>query len=448
MTGHDWWHDAGLRTAVAVGEGWRLFQDLYLQTGYDAELLAATRRARLAQALTRAARTQHFAPLLPHGETSEREADSVLAALPVLEKDVLRNAPDTLATGLVAPWDELRVHTSGTTGEPVWIAHDNSKLTEATAANLRMLEAYGLRPGMRIIRATADLRHGLVDYEPMPYFGGAMALRINVSTASAHDGAFLSRLCAEFRPDILWGQPLEILLAALRQNDGTLTLPSFRAVLTHGDSMDPQAREAIAGAFDCPHHDLYGLQEFGRVGWECPVSRGTYHIDEERVAVSREEDGQVLLSSLTNTAMSLLRYRPGDAVELSSGPCPCGRPHLRIAGIEGRRRALIVEADGRLVNIKPARLILEEAPLHRWQVRQPEAGRLEVLIVPRVAEDGEELAGRLRAALGEAMSLSALTVRPVELAELATPSGKAPHFRLRATQEALSNALGGGSSSW
>lgn len=448
MTGHDWWHNASLRTTAAVGEGWRLFQDLYRRTDSDADLLAETRRTRLSAALTRAALTAHFAGRLPAGGTAAHEAESVLAGLPVLEKDVLRHTPEALSTGLVAGWDELRVHTSGTTGEPVWIAHDDSKLTESTAANLRMLEAYGLHPGMRIIRATADLRHGPVAYEAMPYFGGAIVLRINVSTASHQDAAFLSRLCAEFRPDALWGQPVEVLLAALRQNEGVLRLPPFKAVLSHGDSMDSRTRETIAETFGCPHHDLYGLQEFGRVGWECPVSRGTYHVEEERVVVSREDDGQILISSLTNTAMSLLRYRPGDAGELLAGPCPCGRPHLRITGIEGRKRALIADARGRLVNIKPARLILEEAPLHRWQVRQHEAGRLEVLIVPRSPGEGEALAGRLRAALDAAMDMSEITVRPAELPELATASGKAPHFRLLATQEALSAAVEGAALSW
>ncbi|MEU9119068.1 hypothetical protein AB0C96_04260 [Streptomyces sp. NPDC048506] len=199
MTGHDWWHNASLRTTAAVGEGWRLFRQVYLPSQYDGALLAELRRARLAQALTRAARTTHFAPHLTEGRITPEKAEAVLESLPVLEKDVLRHTPEALTTGIVEAWDELRVHTSGTTGEPVRIIHDDSKLSESTAANLRMLDAYGLRPGLRVIRATADLRHGPVDFETMPYFGAAGVLRINVSTAAARDAGFLARLLTEDR---------------------------------------------------------------------------------------------------------------------------------------------------------------------------------------------------------------------------------------------------------
>ncbi|SDT68138.1 phenylacetate--CoA ligase family protein [Actinoplanes derwentensis] len=448
MTSHEWWHNADLRMATAVGDGWRLFNDLYLRAQTDADLLALTRRTRLAQSLTHAARTEHFAPHLGGRQITADNAEATLAALPVLEKDVLRHTPEAITTGLVDPWDVLKVRTSGTTGEPVWIIHDDTKLTESTAANLRMLDAYGLQPGLRVIRATADLRHGLVDYETMPFFGQATVLQVNMSTATPGDAAFLTRLCAEFKPDVLWGQPVEILLAALRQNEGTIDFPKFKAVLTHGDSLDARARATIADVFGCPHYDLYGLQEFGRVGWECPQSPGTYHIDEERVSIDVQGDGQVLITSLTNTAMSLLRYRPGDGGELLTEPCPCGRPHVRLTKIEGRKRALVADADGQLVNIKPLRLILEVQPLHRWQVRQNEAGCLDVLIAPESPADGDELARDLYAALKNTMRLRELTVRPVELAELTTASGKAPLFQLLATQEALSAAVVDNATSW
>ncbi|MFF5702002.1 phenylacetate--CoA ligase family protein [Streptomyces sp. NPDC012794] len=448
MTGHDWWHNASLRTSAAVGEGWRLFQEIYLPTQYDSGALERIRRTRLVESLERAARTEHFEAHLKDRAVTPENAEDVLASLPVLDKGVLRHTPEAITTGLVKDWDELIVHTSGTTGEPVWITHDETKLTEATASNLRMLEAYGLQPGLRVIRATADLRHAPFEFETLPYFGGAKVLQINVSTLTARDADYVERLCADFKPDILWGQPLEVLLAALRGREGTLRIPQLKAVLTHGDSLDANARDTIFQAFGCPHYDLYGLQEFGRVGWECPQGPGTYHIDEERVAVSVGEDGQILLSSLTNTAMSLLNYRPGDGGQLLREPCPCGRPHVRLTRIDGRKRALIADAEGQLVNIKPLRLILENEPLHRWQVRQEETGKLEVLIVPLAPEHAPRMTERLLAQLAGTMSLKELTVRPVELGELATASGKAPHFRLLATQHALSDAVASGTSSW
>lgn len=441
MTGHHWWHNASLRTAASVGEGWRLFEAVYLPGEYDREVLEEVRQERLTDALRRAAHTPYFAPHLAGTRIVAEQADSVLAGLPVLEKEVLRHTPEAVTTQLIDPWDELRVHTSGTTGEPVWITHDNSRLTESAATNLRFLAAYGLSPGVRIIRATADPAHPPVAFETMHYLGSALVLRINVSSLSAADTPYLERLCADFKPDILWGQPLEVLLAALRQSEGVLRLPRLSAVFTHGDSFDARTRQTITQVFGCPHYDQYGLQEFGRVAWECPQSLGTYHVEEERLAVSVDDLSQLLISSLTNRAMSLLRYRPGDGARLLTEPCPCGRPHVRMTGLVGRKRALIEDADGALINVKPVRAVMDRTPLHRWQMRQEEAGRLEVLIVPVDPADGARIAEEVRAELSRTVRLDELTVRPVELLELATAAGKAPQFRLFTTQHALSDAL-------
>jgi phenylacetate-CoA ligase len=435
---HAWWHNERLRYLHAAGPGWRLFEAVYRPAQHDGELLAAVRQKRLTEALHWAAVAPQYRGLLAGRQLSPDAVQRVHDELPVLEKTVLRETPGQLRTGLVDDWNVLRVHTSGTTGEPVCIENDESKLIEATASNYRMLEAYGLAPGLRVLRFTADLRHPPVTFTGMPYFGGADVLRVNVATLTAADSAYLRRLCVDFDAHVLWGQPLELLLAGLRVREGLLDVGRPAVALTHGDTVDATTRDAIAEVFGTRHFDLYGLQEFGRVAWECPDARATYHIDEERLDVSVAADGQVLISSLINRAMVLLRYRPGDAAELVASRCPCGRVQRRLARIEGRNRSLLIDANGRLVNVKPVRLALEGLPLQRWQVLQTEPGSVEVLfcapLTPRLVE---QIAG----AVGDVMKLDRVAVRQVALAELATPSGKAPHFRLLATQRAVGQAL-------
>ncbi|OPF76712.1 hypothetical protein VT50_0222975 [Streptomyces antioxidans] len=448
MSGHKWWHNQSLRTTIGVAEGWQLFQELYDVTPRDRPLLDGFRRDRLTDSLARAVSTDHFAPLLTGRDLSPDTAETVLGELPVLEKTTLREAPESLRTGLVDEWDELRVRTSGTTGEPVAIAHDASLLAEATASNLRMLSAYGLEPGLRVLRLTADTRHSPTAFETLPHFGAATVLRINVATMGPSDTAFVDRLCADFRPHMVWGQPLEVLLALIRQREGLLHLPTPRMVLTHGDTLDRSTREAISAGFDCPHRDVYGLQEFGRVAWECPEQPGTYHFDEERVDIGTDEHSQLLISSLVNRAMSLLRYRPGDCGEVLRDGCPCGRAHARITGLEGRQRGLVVDAGGALVGVKPLRLVLERQPLDRWQVRQEEPGRLEALIAPRDPRQAADLEERLVKELSAAMHRCDVRVRAVALEELATRTGKAPHFQLLATQQAIGRHAVGETVAW
>ncbi|WP_326617699.1 hypothetical protein [Streptomyces decoyicus] len=448
MSGHKWWHNQSLRSTQAVAAGWHLFQEVYDKTPQNSELLFRLRGERLVKSLLRAARTSHFGPFLEKANITQKTAGKILSSLPVLKKEVLRESPDGLLTQLVDAWDELRVHTSGTTGEPVMIRHDDSQLIESTAANLRLLDAYGLEPGLRILRFTADPRHDLIDFSTLPNFGNAVTMRLNVSKIQSADTSYINRVCEEFGPHVLWGQPVEVLLALLRCRDKALRLPQPKAVFTHGDTLDPAARKAIATAFDAPHHDLYGLQEFGRVAWECPSAPESYHIEEERVLITSDDASHLLISSLTNEAMSLLRYQPGDCAELISAPCPCGRNQARLKNLEGRQRGLIIDSEGRLTGVKPIRLLLENEELDRWQVRQATPGHLEVLIAPRAPAPDKRLNARLVEAIGRAVSLTKVTVRPVQLAELATPSGKAPHFRLLATQRALGETASSGDARW
>lgn len=445
---HKWWHNQNLREAHAVAEGWRTFTEVYNPSARDLVTMREKQRERLTHALQRASRTKYYAGILGGRQITPDTAMAVHDSLPLLTKSAFRASTGDFLTGLVEESDELRVRTSGTTGEPLVITHDDSLLTETVAANMRMLDAYGLEPGFRLIRLTSSPRQALVSFSSLASHGGAVVLQLNVSRIGAGEADFVNQLCREFRPDAVWGQPMEVLTAVLRQREQVLRLPALRLVFTHGDTLDPRTRDVITETFDAPHRDIYGLQEFGRVAWECPDAAGTYHIEEERVVVDTDEHGHLLISSLANKAMSLLRYQPGDAGQVLREACPCGRPQARLTGLEGRQRGLVVDRHGQPVSVKPLRLELEAAPLDRWQVIQEEPGRIHVRIAPVRTEDGERLAEQLTSSLGDAVDLAQVTVEPVALADLASASGKAPHFRLLATQHAFSRSTETGNPPW
>lgn len=76
-----------------------------------------------------------------------------------------------------------------------------------------------------MLRLTADTRHSLTAFETLPHFGAATVLRINVAILGRSDTAFVDRLCADFRPHMVWGQPLEA--------HGRRTLRPRRALFCH-----------------------------------------------------------------------------------------------------------------------------------------------------------------------------------------------------------------------
>ena len=132
--------------------------------------------------------------------------------------------------------------------------------------------------------------------------------------------------------------------------------PQFRlrpkAVACTGDTLYPHYREAIEEAFQAPVFDSYGGEGMC-VASQC--RQGYYHIlppvlvevEPEVSSKNREQPGRLILTSLTNYAMPLIRYDLADTGVLGTGTCPCGRSWRFLKQIVGRDTDIIVTALGR-----------------------------------------------------------------------------------------------------
>lgn len=216
---------------------------------------------------------------------------------------------------------------------------------------------------------------------------------------------------------------------------GMLADPQVRMIWTHGDTVGLQTRTALREAYQAEHRDLYGLQEFGQVAWECSAAPGTYHINEERVYVERDTDGALVMTNLINSAARIIRYRPGDRADVLDAPCPCGRGLRRLTGIQGRQRGFIVDRDGNPMNVKVLQCDLERQPLRRWQVTQDRPGVMTVALVPDTDTGAELDRAALAGTYRSLLNLDSVEMDVVRIEDLMTERGKAPLFRLFAAQD-------------
>jgi phenylacetate-CoA ligase len=435
-----------MRSAAAVADGWDRYERVYRPAEYDPAVLQEVRTTRLAHILRIAA--ERGSPAMRAALAGVPVAADPFAALdrlPELRRDEIVADPDSLRTGLVSPADVLRLRTSGTTGPPLVVEYDESRLTESVAAHLRLWHAYGVEPGSRVLKVSCDRRHGLVHFDSQPSLGLSQVLRVNVARLDDGNAERVRWLVAEFAPTVLWGQPMELLVAAREARTGRFAAPPPALVMSHGDTLDRSTRAAIQDTFGRPVRDVLGMQEFGRIAWECPEAPGTYHVEDEKVLAGAAPDGALLLTNLTNTAMLILRYRPEDQAELLGPGCPCGRALSRLTGIQGRRqRGVLVDRRGRHQAVEPVGACLAGLPVLRWQVRQSEPGRLQVVVVPGAgaAPDTAAIAARI----GALIDLHDVDVRAGDLESLMTDRAKAPQFQLYATQRHLADLVPGPSS--
>jgi phenylacetate-coenzyme A ligase PaaK-like adenylate-forming protein len=79
---------------------------------------------------------------------------------------------------------------------------------------------------------------------------------------------------------------------------------------------------------------------------------------------------KVLVTTLFNRAFPLIRYEFSDLVTVAEGPCPCGRPHLRLASLQGRREDVLILPARAGGQVRVNAYLLGETLLHEPAVRE------------------------------------------------------------------------------
>src|SRR5580693_561871 len=131
---------------------------------------------------------------------------------------------------------------------------------------------------------------------------------------------FVDELAA-FRPVLISTYTNAMHLIAREAERRRLRLPGLRAVQGTSEPLPPAVRERIAEVFGCEVYDKYGMRETNIVAHETPDHDGMA-IQAENVYVEflasdgrpcqPGETGRVVVTSLNNLAMPLIRYETSD----------------------------------------------------------------------------------------------------------------------------------------
>ena len=153
-----------------------------------------------------------------------------------------------------------------------------------------------------------------------------------------------------------------LLRELLHESQASGRRPSgLQEVRTTGETLAPELRELTlsvwgeAGAGPLRVTEIYSSAETGVIAIPCREANAL-HVQAEgvRLEILRPdgspcepgEEGRVVLTSLHNFAMPLIRYEIGDRAVFGP-PCPCGRTLPVLAAIPGRARDMLTLPDGR-----------------------------------------------------------------------------------------------------
>jgi phenylacetate-CoA ligase len=278
-----------------------------------------------------------------------------LSKLPLLTKDDLKGVP---VSNLVAEGQNIsslkQLRTSGSTGRPFRIFINSREDDWRKAIYLRANISCGQRPKDSWAFVTAPRHFG--DIANIQRRIGIFEQKL--ISVFAHP-SYQLQLLREIDPDILDGYSGALFLIAKEAEKLEASNIHPKIMFGSSDSIDPAQRKFMENIFACKYLDQYGCSEVNRIAWQCPEQLG-YHmdvdsvitqiVDEEGFEVSKGEEGEVVLTSLYNFTMPLIRYSLGDIGRLSEDTCSCWRSFPLMKSIEGRRDSFIKMPGGELVS--------------------------------------------------------------------------------------------------
>lgn len=336
--------------------------------------------------------------------------------LPILTKpDVVAHLDALLAD--TADRNEAKIgYTGGSTGKPLAFWYDDTKHELMRAGMMRSYMGSGWQPGQKILNfwgARQDTVAGGV-------FGAGWSDFIAAErTIAAYE--YTERQLREWTDFIRSYQPVLLqgyatILAELARFviDERIAMPrSLIGIYSTAEVLEDWQRELMERAFACKVFNQYGSREIPNIACEC--RHGHMHVFTDMVYFESTADERLLVTSLTNRLMPMIRYENGDSGRLIDGECNCGWPFPLMAMGMCRQNDLIRTSGGKTVHPSAFnRLLYGVTQIRQYQWRQmaPDRMLLSVVASPALSDEHvNELRARLRAEVDAGMELD---VRHVE----------------------------------
>jgi phenylacetate-CoA ligase len=160
------------------------------------------------------------------------------------------------------------------------------------------------------------------------------------------------------KPDVIATYPSMLLLLSNEIEKSKIVDINPRLILTFGETLTDHYRRRIRKIFDCDVFGLYASEEFARLAFECNKHSGYHVISDAAIIecvnsnqnVTEGEAGEIVVTSLFNYTMPLIRYRLGDIATFTTEMCTCGRGLPLIKNIEGRNDDFLTLPSGRKIS--------------------------------------------------------------------------------------------------
>lgn len=321
---------------------------------------------------------------------------------PALTKNIIRSNFEDLKD----PELESRNHwlhaSGGSTGKPIYVVHDD--MFGAWANATRKFAAKAIFGGpftnqVILWGCEEDMSSSSHDCNDGGSLKSWLLKKMGLKTSTfnsynltAEKLAACAKTIIEQKPDFIFGYAASIFqLAKYMDANGIRVKKAPKVVMLTAQTCYPYMREMIDKVFRCYICNHYGSREVGPVIWEsaagdlCVCDKFDYVevVDDNNRPLPPGQEGRILVTTLHNYAMPLIRYDIGDRGIAGEPVIVNGRKFSTIQKIIGKVTEDFIGDRGQLVSgIAFTKVFFFRDWLDEYQIVQKKLDLVEILYVP------------------------------------------------------------------
>ena len=274
-------------------------------------------------------------------------------ALPILTKQDVVEQRDAMVAGGLDQSGLKTSYTGGSTGKPLAYYYTDEKIERMRAGMMRSYRWAGWQQGEKVLNfwgARHDIRKHRKPFDRLRRYAAAEQT-LGAYDYSESDLLKWAQYIQTWKPTLLQGYAS--ILAELAQfiQRRHMRMPStIKGVFSTAEVLYDWQRAAMESAFSCTVFNQYGSREVPNIGLQC--AQGNFHVFSDLVkleSIPVDGENRLLVTSLINRVMPMIRYELGDLGRLKEGQCSCGLPFPLMELDVCRKNDLIVTPGGRTI---------------------------------------------------------------------------------------------------
>lgn len=316
---------------------------------------------------------------------------SEFCKIPVLTKDIIRNDIDALINRSYESVDEVFKTTSGgSTGEPLTFYRTKSQNIHGQAAYYNALELNGVDiydKSIDLWGAERDMHSTKSSFSMKNFLNNRLTLNTFVMSDEIMD-RYIKNINSK-KPAFIKAYVHSIYDMAKYINENNIKVKCKPVIHCTTGPLYPEMRDAISKAFNNAYvYNFYGSREVSAIASEVRGSEGLFVfydnvfleiLDENDNPVKNGEEGEIVITTLNNFYMPLIRYKIGDRAvkgdDLEFGT-------LKMDKVIGRTLGVIHKADGTKIDGQFfTTLFFSKPSIKSFQLVQKDVISLELNIV-------------------------------------------------------------------